>query len=118
MNVGYTRDMEKELDKVEEDHLDWVQMLHRFYNPFKKALKEGEKNLVHAKAETVPAPEQYLLPRVSPAHPWSTASARTAASSPAPPTPTARTPALWIARACLAPLLKPSTSPAPSAATP
>jgi DNA topoisomerase-1 len=62
MDVGYTRDMEKELDKVEEDHIDWVQMLHRFYSPFKKALKEGEKNLVHAKAETVPAPEQYKCP--------------------------------------------------------
>jgi DNA topoisomerase-1 len=62
MDVGYTRDMEKELDKVEEDHIDWVQMLHRFYNPFKKALKDGEKNLVHAKAETVPAPEQYRCP--------------------------------------------------------
>jgi DNA topoisomerase-1 len=63
MDVGYTRDMEKELDKVEEDHIDWVQMLHRFYGPFKKALKAGEQNLVHAKAETVPAPEQYKCPQ-------------------------------------------------------
>jgi DNA topoisomerase-1 len=62
MDVGYTRDMEKELDKVEEDHIDWIQMLHRFYGPFRKSLKEAEKNLVHAKAETVPAPEEYKCP--------------------------------------------------------
>ncbi len=62
LDVGYTRDMEKELDKVEEDHIDWVQMLHRFYEPFKKALKAAETNLVHAKAETVPAPDEYKCP--------------------------------------------------------
>ncbi|MGE3107811.1 MAG: DNA topoisomerase [Phycisphaerales bacterium] len=59
MDVGYTRDMEAELDKVEEDHLDWVQMLHRFYGPFRDALEHAGDNLKHAKAETRPAPAEY-----------------------------------------------------------
>ena len=59
INVGYTREMETQLDKVEEDHIDWVEMLRKFYGPFKKALKVAEEELVHAKAETVPAPDKY-----------------------------------------------------------
>jgi DNA topoisomerase I len=59
MDVGYTREMESELDKVEEDHLDWVAMLHKFYGPFLKALEVADQKMVHAKAETQPAPKQY-----------------------------------------------------------
>lgn len=62
MDVGYTREMEKELDLIEDEHLDWVQMLRKFYGPFKKQLAGAEKNLVHAKAETVPAPDEYRCP--------------------------------------------------------
>lgn len=61
MDLGYTREMETQLDKVEEDHLDWVDMLRKFYGPFKKSLAEAEKTLVHAKAESVPAP--YKCPK-------------------------------------------------------
>jgi len=63
LNVGYTREMEGKLDKVEEDHLDWIKMLHEFYGPFKKSLATADKNLVHAKAETVPAPAEYTCPQ-------------------------------------------------------
>ena len=56
MDLGYTRDMEADLDKVEDEHLDWIQMLHRFYDPFAKRLGEVENTLTHAKAETTPAP--------------------------------------------------------------
>ncbi|MBX3408655.1 MAG: topoisomerase DNA-binding C4 zinc finger domain-containing protein [Phycisphaeraceae bacterium] len=63
LNIGYTREMESQLDKVEEDHIDWVEMLERFYGPFRSALKHAEEQLVHAKAETVPAPEQYKCPQ-------------------------------------------------------
>ncbi len=59
LNVGYTRDMETKLDKIEEDHLDWIKMLHDFYGPFTRSLKAAEKDLTHAKAETVPAPAEY-----------------------------------------------------------
>jgi len=59
MDVGYTRDMETELDKVEEEHLDWVEMLDQFYGPFRDALEHAHENLNHAKAETQPAPDEY-----------------------------------------------------------
>ena len=63
LDVGYTREMESQLDKVEDDHIDWVEMLHRFYKPFKKALVAAETDLKHAKAETVPAPDKYKCPQ-------------------------------------------------------
>jgi DNA topoisomerase-1 len=60
LNVGYTREMETKLDKIEEDHLDWIKMLRDFYGPFTKSLKAAETELTHAKAETVPAPAEYV----------------------------------------------------------
>lgn len=59
MQVGYTRDLEDELDKIESDKLDWVEVLRRFYGPFKKQLGEALEHLTHAKAETQPAPKEY-----------------------------------------------------------
>jgi len=59
MDVGYTRDMETQLDKIEEDHLDWIEMLSRFYGPFSEALEKAHEELSHAKAEIIPAPEEY-----------------------------------------------------------
>lgn len=59
MDVGYTREMEAELDKVEEDHIDWIEMLNRFYGPFTQSLERAHEELKHAKAETVPAPKEY-----------------------------------------------------------
>jgi DNA topoisomerase-1 len=56
MEVGYTREMEQDLDNVEEKHADWMQMLHRFYGPFKESLQAAYEGMVHAKAETEPAP--------------------------------------------------------------
>ncbi|HYE03058.1 MAG TPA: DNA topoisomerase [Phycisphaerales bacterium] len=59
LDVGYTREMEADLDKVEEEHLDWVDMLHKFYGPFQEQLEHAMENLSHAKAELTPAPEEY-----------------------------------------------------------
>ena len=59
MSVGYTRLMEDELDKIEDEHADWVQMLRAFYDPFRKALEHAGDTLSHAKAETTPAPKEY-----------------------------------------------------------
>jgi len=56
MDVGYTREMESELDRVEEQHTDWVDMLERFYGPFRDKLEEAHETMTHAKAETEPAP--------------------------------------------------------------
>ncbi|HVH97079.1 MAG TPA: type I DNA topoisomerase [Enhygromyxa sp.] len=55
MDVGYTRQMESELDEVEESKVDWVAMLRRFYGSFSSALDEAHEGLSHAKAEIQPA---------------------------------------------------------------
>lgn len=56
MDVAYTRQMELELDKVEEEHQDWVKMLHDFYGPFKKNLDRAYEDMKHAGQEKDPAP--------------------------------------------------------------
>ena len=55
MQVGYTSDMEQELDDIEEKHADWVSMLHRFYGPFRKHLEAAYNGMAHAKTEMEPA---------------------------------------------------------------
>ncbi len=42
MNVKFTANMEKELDKVEEGSVEWVQLLTKFYNSLEKDLKKYE----------------------------------------------------------------------------
>jgi DNA topoisomerase-1 len=59
MDVRYTRQMEGQLDKVEENHLDWIEMLHSFYKPFSEALELAMEKAGHAKAKTDPAPDEY-----------------------------------------------------------
>ncbi|MBL1216488.1 MAG: type I DNA topoisomerase [Planctomycetes bacterium] len=56
LNVGFTRDMEDELDRVESRELDWTEVLRHFYGPFSARLAEAHESLSHAKAETQPAP--------------------------------------------------------------
>ncbi len=56
LQVSYTRDMEHQLDDVEEKHADWVQMLQDFYGPFKQSLDAAYKDMEHAKAEIQTAP--------------------------------------------------------------
>jgi DNA topoisomerase-1 len=56
MSVGYTREMEAELDDVEASKADWVAMLKRFYGAFSNALANAHEDMVHAKAELEPAP--------------------------------------------------------------
>ncbi len=59
MDLGYTRQMETQLDKIEEEHLDWIEMLGQFYERFKTSLARAHEELGHAKAEIVPAPPEY-----------------------------------------------------------
>jgi len=61
MDVSYTRDMEAELDKIAEQHVDWRDMLHRFYGNFSEALEHALETMTHAKAETEPA--RYACPK-------------------------------------------------------
>jgi len=56
MDVGYTREMEEQLDKIEDQHTDWVDMLAKFYGAFSDALERAHDTMSHAKAATEPAP--------------------------------------------------------------
>src|SRR5690606_28100517 len=58
MDVGYTREMEAELDKIEEERHDWRQMLREFYGPFRDNLAHAFENVAHAKSVTEPAPHE------------------------------------------------------------
>ena len=56
MDVGYTRQMEDQLDRIESDDRDWKGMLREFYGPFKEKLERAHEEITHAKAVTEPAP--------------------------------------------------------------
>ncbi|MBN1817817.1 MAG: type I DNA topoisomerase [Sedimentisphaerales bacterium] len=55
MDIAFTRHMESQLDKIEEQHLEWVRVLEEFYKPFKVNLDEAADKMKHAKAETQPS---------------------------------------------------------------
>jgi DNA topoisomerase-1 len=44
--VGFTAEMEKKLDEIEEGKLDWLDLLNDFYNSFKKELEKADKNFI------------------------------------------------------------------------
>ncbi|MEW6252139.1 MAG: type I DNA topoisomerase [Planctomycetota bacterium] len=45
MDVKFTSYMEDELDKIEEAHLDWVHVLHEFYDPFRELLDHAREEM-------------------------------------------------------------------------
>ncbi|MHC4623177.1 MAG: type I DNA topoisomerase [Planctomycetota bacterium] len=61
MDVAFTRYMEQQLDKIEEQHLDWVGVLNEFYGPFKQSLETATVEMKHAKAEVTPS--EYKCPK-------------------------------------------------------
>ncbi len=61
MDIAFTRHMEEQLDKIEEQHLDWLGVLKEFYDPFKQQLDTALAQMKHAKAEA--APSEYKCPR-------------------------------------------------------
>jgi len=61
MDIAFTRYMEEQLDKIEEQHLDWLGVLNEFYGPFKQNLETAVAQMKHAKAEV--APSEYQCPR-------------------------------------------------------
>ena len=60
MDVAFTSHMEEQLDKIEEQHFDWVEVLNEFYGPFKENLDRAHEQMAHAKAETQPS--EYTCP--------------------------------------------------------
>ena len=48
MDVQFTADMELKLDKIEEQHLNWVELLKNFYGPFHQNVESALDKLEHA----------------------------------------------------------------------
>ncbi len=61
MDIAFTRFMEAQLDKIEEQHLDWLGVLKEFYGPFKESLETAQAEMKHAKAEVTPS--EYECPQ-------------------------------------------------------
>ncbi len=61
MDISFTRDMEKRLDDIEEQHLDWQAVLKDFYKPFKQSLDTAGEMMKHAKADLTPS--EYKCPQ-------------------------------------------------------
>jgi DNA topoisomerase-1 len=61
MDIAFTRYMEEQLDKIEEQHLDWIGVLKDFYGPFKESLETAQNEMKHAKAEVTPS--EYECPQ-------------------------------------------------------
>ncbi|MCP4758356.1 MAG: type I DNA topoisomerase [Planctomycetes bacterium] len=55
MDVGYTRSMESDLDKIASADADLVQTLKSFYGPFADSLAIAYETMTHARAEMTPA---------------------------------------------------------------
>jgi len=51
MDLGFTRRMETELDKIEEAHLDWRRVLEEFYKPFDHDLAVASAGMSSARDE-------------------------------------------------------------------
>ncbi len=60
MDIAFTRQMEEQLDQIEEQHLDWVRVLKEFYGPFQTNLTTAAAEMKHAKAEATPS--EYKCP--------------------------------------------------------
>ncbi|HEY9755201.1 MAG TPA: type I DNA topoisomerase [Oculatellaceae cyanobacterium] len=45
VDVGFTAQMEQNLDRIEEDEIDWRGVLKQFYVPFGETLKRAEENM-------------------------------------------------------------------------
>ena len=58
LDVKFTSYMEDELDKIEEAHLDWVHVLHEFYDPFRDLLARAGEEMEATRSQ----PSQYECP--------------------------------------------------------
>ena len=47
LNVKFTSHMEEELDRIEEEHDDWLSILREFYGPFSKDLEAAAHEMAH-----------------------------------------------------------------------
>lgn len=51
MDVGFTAQMEEDLDRIAGGEREWVEVLHDFYGPFSRRLESAKKNMQEVKIE-------------------------------------------------------------------
>ena len=61
MEISFTSHVEDELDKIEEGSLDWHEVLHEFYEPFKTSLAKAHEEMERVRAE----PSEYVCDECS-----------------------------------------------------
>jgi len=54
LDVDFTAKMEEDLDRVEDGAVDWIDLLKRFYKPFKVDLEKAVKHMRDVKREEIP----------------------------------------------------------------
>ncbi|MBI3732300.1 MAG: type I DNA topoisomerase, partial [Chloroflexi bacterium] len=57
VDLGFTAQMESELDQIAEGEKDWVPVLHDFYGPFSKSLKKAERLMPNLSVDAEPTGE-------------------------------------------------------------
>jgi len=55
VDVGFTAEMEKKLDSIEEGSIEWAEVLKGFWEPFKLQVEKAEKELGRLKIQDEPA---------------------------------------------------------------
>lgn len=61
MDVEFTASMEQQLDQIEKGEVQWRQVLHNFYTPFKKTLDLAKKEMKSIKKSFTPTDVQCAL---------------------------------------------------------
>jgi DNA topoisomerase-1 len=57
LNTDFTAQMEEQLDQVEEGVVDWIKLLHDFYQPFERDLERAKVEMRDIKREEQPTEE-------------------------------------------------------------
>ena len=57
LNVSFTSHMEEQLDRVEDEHEDWLNILREFYGPFKRDLEAAKEEMAHV-SEMLPETDE------------------------------------------------------------
>jgi DNA topoisomerase-1 len=57
VDLGFTAQMEEELDEIADGTKEWVPVLHDFYTPFAQSLKKAETMMPNVKVEDEPTGE-------------------------------------------------------------
>ncbi len=54
MDLKFTAEMEEELDRIEEDDLEWVSVVRHFYTPFSARVTQAHEKMRNVKREVIP----------------------------------------------------------------